>query len=143
MTVMIERHLPADEAKLLSEGIVGFNREAVPDLEPNEAEIRFHAVTRGEDDTIIGGLRGACYWNTLHIELLWLAEPARGKGLGGTLLEAAENFACQNHCEKALVETTSWQALPFYQRHGYELMATLANRPRGHASHYLAKTLVP
>jgi predicted N-acetyltransferase YhbS len=66
-----------------------------------------------------------------------------GTGIGRQIIESAEAFAVANDCEKALVETTSWQARPFYERNGYELLATLDGRPRGHASHYLAKTLLP
>ena len=125
----------------MSQGIVDFNRTAIPDLEPNEAEIRFHAVATDSAGTMTGGLRGACYWNTLHIELLWLADSERGNGTGRQVLEAAEAFARECGCEHALVETTSWQAKPFYEKNGYRLMATLEGRPKGHASHYLSKSL--
>ena len=54
----------------------------------------------------------------------------------------AEDYARAQNCEKAFVETTSWQAKPFYEKQGYALMATLPDRPKGHASHYLAKSLV-
>ena len=141
MPVRIERDRPPETARLLSQGIVDFNRAAVHDLEPNEAELRFHVVATGAEGQVIGGLRGACYWNTLHIELLWLADEARGTGIGRQIMEAAESFAIQSGCEKALVETTSWQAKPFYEKNGYTLMATLEGRPKGHASHYLSKTL--
>ena len=141
MPVRIERDCPPETAKLLSQGIVDFNRAAVRDLEPNEAELRFHVVATDDQGQVIGGLRGTCYWNTLHIELLWLADEARGTGIGRQIMEAAESFAIQSGCEKALVETTSWQAKPFYEKNGYTLMATLEGRPKGHASHYLSKTL--
>ncbi|AKQ43094.2 hypothetical protein CP97_02650 [Aurantiacibacter atlanticus] len=41
-----------------------------------------------------------------------------------------------------MVETTSWQAKPFYEKNGYRLIATLNNRPKGHSSHYLTKLLI-
>ncbi len=86
---------------------------------------------------------GTGTWNTLHIELLWLSEEVRGKGIGKELLDIAETYAVQNECGNALVETTSWQAKPFYEKNGYEHIATLNDRPKGHASHYLAKALAP
>ena len=141
MPVRIDLHPPEALAKALSQGIVDFNRGAIPDLEPNEAEIRFHVVATDDDGALTGGLRGACYWNTLHIELLWLDDSARGSGTGRRIIEAAEAFARENKCENALVETTSWQAKPFYEKNGYTLMATLEGRPKGHASHYLSKAL--
>lgn len=139
----IQLHLKPPEAiaKALSDGIVNFNRKSIPDLEPNEDEVRFHVVATNDDGELAGGLRGTCYWNTLHIELLWLPEAARGSGVGGQIMAATEEFAMEHGCELALIETTSWQARPFYEKNGYELMATLEGRPKGHASHYLRKTL--
>lgn len=130
-----------EEAETLSRAIREFNAAAIPDLEPVEAEKRFHVLTKSESGEVLGGIRATCFWNTLHIELLWLSEGLRGSGIGRQLVEAAEKFARQNGCENAFVETTSWQARPFYQKNGYRHVATLNGRPRGHASHYLSKTL--
>ena len=141
MHIEIERDPPADIAKQLSQGIIDFNRSSIPGLEPNEAEIRFHALARNGSGELIGGLRASCYWNTLHIELLWLSEVARGSGAGTRLINQAELFAREQGCERGLVETTSWQARPFYEKCGYELMATLEGRPKGYATHYLGKWL--
>ena len=141
MAVEIVRVPPREIAEALSRGIADFNQKVIVDLEPNEAEARFHAIARDDKGELIGGLRGACYWNTLHIELLWLSDDARGHGYGRQIIEQAETFAIEQGCELALVETTSWQARPFYEKHGYELMATIEGRPKGQASHYLRKTL--
>ena len=80
MLVTIDRDPPEAIRLALSQGIAGFNRDTIPDLEPNEAEIRFHAIATDEEGDLLGGLRGACYWNTLHIELLWLSDRARNSG---------------------------------------------------------------
>ena len=141
MPIEIQLEPTKGVAARLSQGIVEFNRGAIPELEPNEAEIRFHVVATGETGELIGGLRGACYWNTLHIELMWLSDEARGSGIGKQVIKQAEEFASEKGCGKALVETTSWQARPFYEKNGYTLLATLEGRPKGHASPYLAKTL--
>ena len=134
--------MPSDEtAQALSDGIVDFNRKTIPDLEPNEAEVKFHVIARDDDGSVTGGLRASCYWNTLHIELLWLSDDARGSGAGRRIVRMAEDHAIELGCQLALVETTSWQAKPFYEKNGYILMATLPGRPKGHASHYLSKTL--
>lgn len=127
------------DADILSKGIIDFNRSEVPNLEPNEAEVKLFVFARNESDTVVGGIRAICFWNTLHIELLWLSEECRGTGIGKQMMDSAEVFAIQNGCEKAFVETTSWQAKPFYEKSGYEHIATLSDRPKGHASHYLTK----
>ncbi|WP_420572725.1 GNAT family N-acetyltransferase [Kordia sp.] len=129
------------DAKAISKGIVDFNNAKVPDLEPLEAEVKFFVFARNEHSEIVGGIRATCFWNTLHIELLWLSEECRGKGIGKQLMDKAEHFAKEQNCEKVFVETTSWQAKPFYEKVGYTHIATINDRPKGHASHYLTKDL--
>lgn len=141
MPIAIELNPTSEVKRALSQGIVDFNRNTIAELESNDAEIRFHVVATSDQDELIGGLRASCYWNTLHIELLWLSALARGRGMGARILAEAEEFARIRGYEKALVETTSWQAKPFYEKNGYDLMATLKGRPKGYSSHYLTKSL--
>ena len=141
MPISVERKPAPEDAAALSQGIVAFNKREVPDLEAVEEEVKFFVFAKDDAGNLQGGIRASCYWNTLHIELVWLDEAARGLGLGGKLMAEAEDFARARACENALVETTSWQAKPFYEKLGYALMATLPNRPKGHASHYLTKSL--
>ena len=131
---------PADAAAL-SQGIVGFNHARIAGLEPIEAEVRFFVFARDERDAVVGGIRASCYWNTLHIELLWLPEALRGQGVGRELMASAEAFARELDCQIVLVETTSWQARPFYEKCGYHCIATIPDRPRGHSSYTLSKRL--
>ncbi|KEO88574.1 hypothetical protein EH31_16585 [Erythrobacter longus] len=142
MPISVERDPSEKDAGALSQGIIDFNKRHVPDLEEIADEVRFFVLAKDDAGTLQGGIRATCYWNTLHIELVWLDEAARGSGIGAELMSEAEDFARGHNCEKALVETTSWQAKPFYEKLGYALMATLPGRPKGYASHYLSKSLV-
>jgi ribosomal protein S18 acetylase RimI-like enzyme len=131
----------AEDARTISQGLVDFNHEAIPDLEPEDAAIKFSVFARDNDGKVTGGLRGTCFWNTLHIELTWVSKEARGTGVGSTMVKKAELFAIKHGFEQALLETTSWQAKPFYEKLGYELIATLPQYPKGHACHFLTKRL--
>ncbi len=131
-----------EDAKTISRGLVIFNHETIKDLEPEEDAIEFSVFARDKDGIIIGGLRATCFWNTLHIELLWLSEEARGVGTGSTMVEKAEQFAIEHGFEQALLESTSWQAKPFYEKLGYKLIASVPNYPKGHACHFLTKKLI-
>lgn len=131
------------DAKTISRGLVEFNHKAAGNLEPEEKAVGFSIFARDAEGEIVGGLRATCFWNTLHVELLWVTESARGAGTGSALLRQAEQFAIENDFEQALTETTSWQSKPFYEKHGYELMATLSNYPKGHDCHFLTKKLTP
>ncbi len=142
MNIEITTNPNDSDAKTISKGIIDFNHLKVPDLEPLEAEVKFFVFAKNEENAVIGGVRATCFWNTMHIELLWLSEECRGKGMGKALIDSAENFAIKHNCEKVFVETTSWQAKPFYEKVGYKHIATLNDRPKGHASHYLTKDLI-
>lgn len=130
------------DAQTISNGIVDFNQSSIPDLENVEDEIKFFVLSKNQHGNVIGGLRAVCYWNTLHIELLWLDSSCRGTGVGSKLLEKAEKYAIKHGYELALVETTSWQAKPFYIKNGYSLEYSIKDRPKGHESHYLSKNLL-
>lgn len=142
MRVEIELAPSQSDKDVLRHGIARFNDETIDGLEPIDLEQRFHVMARDAAGVLQGGIRATCYWNTLHIELLWLSEDVRGSGIGRKLIDQAEAFAIENKCENAFVETTSWQAKPFYEKNGYRLMATLHDRPKGHSTHYLSKLLV-
>ena len=71
MSIEVYLTPPEAVAQALSDGIASFNRSAIPDPEPNEDEVRFHVVASSDTNRVVGGLRGTCYWNTLHIELLY------------------------------------------------------------------------
>ncbi len=131
-----------EDTKTISQGLVDFNNKMVKDLDPVGAEIKFSVFARDEDGNVKGGVRATCFWNTLHIELVWVTEEARGNGTGSSLVEKAEQFAIEHGFELALLESTSWQAKPFYEKLGYELLATLSGHPKGHATHFLTKHLV-
>lgn len=53
-----------------------------------------------------------------------------------------ESEAAKLGCKYAHLDTYSFEARPFYEKHGYTLFATLGNYPEGHSKHFLKKTLL-
>ncbi len=90
---------------------------------------------------LVGGVQGTINWNWLHVALFWLAEDVRHQGLGSKLLERIEEVALERGCHNAHLDTFSYQARPFYERHGYELFATLEDYPPGHQRFFMRKRL--
>lgn len=98
-------------------------------------------LVRDWDGGVVGGLLGGTYWGWLVVEILWLAEPARRQGLGSRLLQQAEQIAVARGCHAAHLDTMSFQAPAFYQRHGYVIFGVLDDLPRGHRRYFLKKDL--
>ncbi|HVN02709.1 MAG TPA: GNAT family N-acetyltransferase [Caulobacteraceae bacterium] len=98
-------------------------------------------VLRGERGDVLGGLIGLLWGGWLQVSYVWVAEAARGQGLGARLMQAAEAYAKSRGAVGATLETHSFQARPFYERLGYEVFGELDGYPPGHAKFFLRKAL--
>lgn len=132
---------PSD-MEFLSQGIQAYNRTTAPGLpEVSEDDLKFAVLVRDDKGNIVGGIRATAFWGHLCIELLWLAETARGRGIGKRLVNSAEAFALEHGYRYARVETTSFQAKPFYEKLGYQVFGVLEDFPEGYTSFYMRKRL--
>ena len=96
--------------------------------------------SKNEMGLIIGGLLASTKGNWLCIDYLWVSENARKNGLGRILIQAAEQESIKLGCKHALVDTFSFQALPFYEKQGYTQQMSLPDFPElGMQRHYLTK----
>ncbi len=127
---------PADVA-FIREGLRVYNLLYAPE----DGHHLLVLCLRDGNQAVVGGLLGGTYWGWLHVEILWLAEQARHQGYGHKLLVAAEQEALRRGCYHAHFDTLSFQALPFYQRHGYEVYGVLEDLPIGHQRYFLKKKL--
>jgi GNAT superfamily N-acetyltransferase len=99
-------------------------------------------VLRSERGEVLGGLLAVIWGGWLRVATLWVSEFARRQGHGSRLLEAAEAYARERRCHGVCLDTFSFQARPFYERHGYTVFATQEDNPPGHARHFLEKQLI-
>jgi GNAT superfamily N-acetyltransferase len=91
----------------------------------------------GPDGNTAGGVIGAVFWDWLYIDLMWLPEGLRGRGLGRELLQSLEEEARKQGARHVFLDTFSFQAPGFYQKHGYEVFGELPGFPAGHTRFYL------
>jgi GNAT superfamily N-acetyltransferase len=96
-----------------------------------------------EDDKgrIVAGICGSTWGGCLEIRQFWVEESRRKQGLGTRLLRTAEREARRRGCRQILLMTFTFQAPAFYTKHGFEVIATVDDHPRGHKNLLLRKRL--
>ncbi len=96
-------------------------------------------LLRDESGAIRGGVLAYVWARWLHVDTVWIEEEFRGQDWGTRMLEAVHALGREKGAEAAFLDTFSWQARPFYEGLGYEVVATV-EMPEGHERHYMAKS---
>lgn len=102
---------------------------------------RRHVHALDEDGGPAGGLAGHTWARRLHIDLLWVAESARDKEVGGEPVRRAEAVGRDRGCLHARVSTWDCQAPRFYEGQGYRVVAAVPDYPPGVTDFLLTKRL--
>ncbi len=137
LNVDFEPFVDDDVRKFINDGVDNHNIAAtgLPAYFPANFVLR---SSRGE---VLGGLLGFMWGGWLQVGTLWVAEVVRGQGHGTALLAAAEAYARKRGSIGISLDTFSFQARPFYERHGFVVIATQADYPPGHARYFMEKRL--
>ena len=121
MTLIITKSINPDDQQELFAGLRQYNQQYLDAAQFGDLGI----YSRDAQGVMQGGLIAKRKGNWLCIEYLWVSETTRGRGLGSELMQEAEQ-----------------QALPFYQKLGYQLQMSLPDFPHaGMQRHYLSKAL--
>ena len=130
-------HPSEQEIKYIRDSLYQFNKEIVGD----DGHTPIYIVEYDTDGNVIGGILGGTYWGWMYVDILWVDENHRKKGIGSRLLRAAEEEAAQRGCHHVHLDTMSWQAPDFYKKHGYEVIGVLPDIPDGNQKYLLMKSL--
>jgi GNAT superfamily N-acetyltransferase len=137
ISIALEPNPAEADLEAIRAGLHAFNTLAASD----DSHQFLTLLVRDDEGRLLGGLLGDTYWGWLHVGILWLDESVRRQGYGSRLLAAAEAEALRRGCLRAHLDTMSFQALPFYEKHGYKEWGRLEDLPPGHSRIYLSKTL--
>ena len=89
---------------------------------------------------VIGGLLGRTSLGLFFVDLLYLPDRLRGHGIGGQVMERAEQEAKDRGCSAAVLYTITFQAPGFYERHGYRVLGRIECQLPGHTRLCMTKT---
>ena len=126
-----------NEIKYIRQALDQFNRARVG----VDGHTPLNIVEYDADGQIVGGILGGTYWGWMYVDILWVDENHRRKGIGSKLLQKAETEAVRRGCHHVHLDTMSWQAPEFYQKHGYGIIGILPDIPSGNQKYLLMKAL--
>ena len=113
--VEITQNIHPQNRDLIADGLREFNNRYLGEYEWKNLDV----YVRDGNGRVIGGLIGdfALGWFSIHA--IWVAESLRCRGIGSTILNAAEKAAVEAGCRGAILDTLSFQAPTFYEKRGY------------------------
>ena len=133
-----------DEATqiVLLSGMAAYNESRAGPDPVRQPENHICIVARDGDNRVRGGLQGVIVGVWLAIDLVWVDEDFRSRGLGSRLLAEAEAVARARGCHWSILATFDYQAPDFYLRRDYVEYARMEDFPRGHTRFQMRKELV-
>ena len=85
------------------------------------------------DGVLVAGLSGWTWGACGFVDALWVEADSRGRGLGTSLMDAAEREMVLRGCRQVVLLTHSFQAPELYRRRGYTQVAEVPDYPADHA----------
>ena len=96
---------------------------------------------KDEQGEIIAGAAGRTFGYWLLINTLWVSDNLRGQNVGSKILMEIETAAKQRGCVKCLLDTLNFQAMPFYEKHGYKTQWIQQGYPKTGCKYFMVKEL--
>lgn len=128
---------PQSEWGVIGQGIGAYNEKMAGD---DNSKVLCYVI-QGAEEAVLGGVIAVVYWDWLYVDLMWMQEDLRGQGYGSKLLSQVEADARELGANHAHLDTFSFQARGFYEKHGYEVFGSLQDFPKGHQRYYMTKDL--
>ena len=126
----------------LIEGKVGeYDHSVALPVPGAEEETLYFKITDGDGRIIAGCILAIDTWKVADLDILWVDEKYRRKGLGSALIKEAERTAREKGCDLMTLGTFDFQARPLYEKHGYKLCGVIEDWPKGHCNYSLSKRL--
>ena len=113
---------PPDAFQKLWGPLLKFNEHAVGNASARTLAILLKEPTT---DKLVGGLWARSLWGSLYIDMMFVPEALRGKGVGTSLLRQAEQEAIRRGCRDMWTDTYAFQARPFYEKAGFMVFGRL------------------
>jgi GNAT superfamily N-acetyltransferase len=123
---------------IIGEGLAAFNEERAGYWDRCALAVLAHDA---DGKTVIGGLLGRTALGLLFIDVFFLPETLRGRGIGSRIVRLAEEEAIRRGCRASVLYTIRFQAPGFYERLGYRVFGRIPCDPPGTARVFMTREL--
>ena len=107
-----------------------------------EDELVVFKVTDSAGNIIAGCNLIINCWKAADLDILWVEEKYRKKGIGSALIRKAERTAREKGCHFMTLGTFDFQARPLYEKFGFSVCGTIEDCPtKGHTHYDMIKRL--
>jgi GNAT superfamily N-acetyltransferase len=90
---------------------------------------------------LVGGAVARSWGECAELQMLWVADGWRRRGLGAELLARVEAEVAARGCRQLHLDTFSFQAPGFYAGRGFETVLVIDGFPGGATKHLMRKAL--
>ncbi|HHF0524607.1 TPA: GNAT family N-acetyltransferase [Legionella anisa] len=125
-------------SKIIYGNLKKFNESIIGSYEAKP----FIIYAKNDTSEILGGIKGDIFGTLCRVFTVWIHEKQRRKGLGRELFVKLDAFAKENNCKMIQLDTAEFQAKGFYEKLGYQVIATLPDNFMGYTSYILRKYLI-
>ena len=136
-SIVAERSNARDASRLLWRGLARFNQKTAGKYHYRRTVL----TARSDSGRIVGGLILQSWWKESYIELLWLSERERRRGVGSELVAEAERRARRRGSKLLHLNTYSFQAPRFYEKLGFRCCGRMSGSPKGESRYFYVKVL--
>jgi GNAT superfamily N-acetyltransferase len=138
LTFLTTESPTTEEMAAVDKGLAEFNAH-----QPELAQVRSLCVlVKDRDDRVVAGAIGRTWGQCSEIQQLWVDESFRHKGIGRGALKRFENEAYARGCKLVYLDTFTFQAPGFYEKHGYSPVLITSGYAEGVEKLTMHKSLV-
>ncbi|MBU1093505.1 MAG: GNAT family N-acetyltransferase [Firmicutes bacterium] len=108
------------------------------DFSTEKIDLQYVVLDR---DKFVGGIYGHVQYEYLFINMLFVDKKYRGNRIASKLMGLIEAEAVKRDVVNVYVTTFEFQALGFYQKHGFKVVMTIDDFPKGFQEYTLYKKM--
>lgn len=108
-----------------------------------EVKERFPLAAQIKNDSgeVIAGAAARSFGDWLLLDTLWVSDELRGQNVGSKILKEIETAGRTRGCKRCLLDTLNFQAMPFYEKHGYVTKWVQEGYPKDGCKYFMVKEL--